>query len=309
MNSDSDMVRFKIIFALILLLIISPDLKAGICTSGTSGLINIPTARVINDKRVVVGMGYVNNKVAYISNGVCDNFPFYITIGYLPRLEFSAGVVFIPGRRSYDGTSTYKDGIISLQYLLLQERKWLPAMAFGARDIYSYILLNTSYITFSKSLIKQKQSTLKLHFGYGSDIIDKHVGVPPWDRKRPVGHTIIGLFGGIEFNWNKSIVYMMEFDTQKINSGFRFRLNPFIELEIDLYDMSEICGGLNVHFNLPRNFTPAKAIRVNPQNSLTGLQDRPDNSVPTRLSVNPEKSLFHYCGDQSIQIQKNKELK
>ena len=239
-----------IILVIILLFTTSNKLLAGICISGTSGLINIPTAQVISVKKVVVGMGYVNNQVAYLSNGLCDNFPFFITIGYLPRLEFSAGVVFVPGRKSYDGTNTYKDGIVSLQCLLLKERKWTPAMAIGVRDIYSYILLNTSFFVLSKNLVQKKNTTLSLHCGYGYDIINRHLGVPPADRKHPVGHTIIGMFGGIEMKWKNNIVYMMEFDSEKINTGFRFRLNPYLELEVDLFNMSKVCGGLNVHFSL-----------------------------------------------------------
>jgi hypothetical protein len=239
--------RIVIIF---LYLSLANNLIAGIWTSGTSSLINIPIARVIGDKEVVVGMGYINQRVAYLSNGRCDNFPFYMTLGYLPRLEFSAGVVFVPGRKSYDGTRTYKDGVVSLQYLLLKERKWTPAIAIGARDIYSFILLNTSYVVSSKKLVQNKQSTLAIHVGYGSKIIDKHIGVPPSDRKRPVGHTIVGIFGGIEMSWKHALVYMVEFDSAKINSGFRLRLNPYVEIEIDFYEMTEVCGGIHVNFRL-----------------------------------------------------------
>ena len=75
---------------------------AGISLAGTSGLINIPTAEVITDQQVTIGMGYINRHSAYLERGHCDNFPFYIVLGYLPRLEFSAGVTFVPGQKSYD---------------------------------------------------------------------------------------------------------------------------------------------------------------------------------------------------------------
>jgi len=222
----------------------------GISLAGTSGLINIPTADVISDRQVTVGVGYMNRHSAYLERGRYDNFPFYIAIGYLPRLEFSAGVMFVPGQRSYDGTKTYKDGVVSLQYLLLKEKKFLPSLAVGARDVYSFILLNTTFIVASKTIRYHSKSNFRFHLGYGSDIIDHHLGVPKKDRKFPVGHTIVGFFGGLEINWNSMITYMLEYDTQQLNSGIRFRLLPGLNFDLDLLSMKNWSGSLNVSFRL-----------------------------------------------------------
>ena len=238
-------------YTFILTLILSiTKIYAGVWSSGTSSLINIPVARVTHSKNITIGAGYVDNRAAYLSDGRFDNFPLYITLGYLPRLEFSAGVVFVPGKRSYDGSNTYKDGVVSVQLLLLKENKFLPAIAAGARDIYSFILLNTSYIVASKTLINKTHSQLMLHWGYADDIFDQHVGVLPKDRNLPVGHTLVGMFGGIEIRWLDSISYMMEFDTQKINTGIRFQLNSNVECEFDLFNMSNFGGGFQVNFAL-----------------------------------------------------------
>ena len=226
------------------------DSHPGISLAGTSGLINIPTARVSSDQQVTIGIGYVNRHSAYLERGHCDNFPIYIVLGYLPRLEFSAGVMFVPGQRSYDGTNTYKDGVVSLQYLLLKERKFLPSLAIGARDIYSFILLNTTFIVASKTIRNHSKSGFRFHFGYGSDIIDHHLGVPKKDRKFPVGHTIVGLFGGFEIQWKEKIVYMLEYDTQRINTGLRFRLKRYLDFDVCLLNMRDLSGGVNFSFDL-----------------------------------------------------------
>ncbi len=222
----------------------------GISLAGTSGLINIPAARVISDQQVIIGIGYVNRNSAYLEPGRYDNYPFYIVVGYLPRLEFSAGVTFVPGDKSYDGTNTYKDGVVSIQYLLVKEKRFLPAVAIGARDIYSFILLNTTFIVTSKTIIKKSNSAVTFHFGYGSDIIDHHLGIPKKDRHFPVGHTIVGLFGGLEFNWKNKISYLVEYDTQRINSGFRFHPLSHFYLDLHFLNMEDLSGSLNVSFNL-----------------------------------------------------------
>jgi hypothetical protein len=222
----------------------------GISLAGTSGLINIPTAEVISDQQVTIGLGYVNRHSAYLETGRCDNYPFSIVIGYLPRLEFSAGVNFVPGRKSYDGTKTYKDGVVSLQYLMFKERKYLPAIAIGARDIYSFILLNTTFIVASKTILQKTKTGLRFHLGYGSDIIDHHLGVPKQDRNYPVGHTIVGLFGGLEINWSGKISYMLEYDTRRINAGLRFNLIPHLGVDVCLLSMKDLSAGLNFSFTL-----------------------------------------------------------
>lgn len=231
-------------------LCITSNSFGGISLAGTSGLINIPAAEVISDQQVTIGAGYINRNSAYLETGRCDNYPFSIVIGYLPRLEFSAGVNFVPGRKSYDGTKTYKDGVVSLQYLLLKERKYLPAIAIGARDIYSFILLNTTFVVASKTILQKTKTGLRFHLGYGSDIIDHHLGVPKQDRNYPVGHTIVGLFGGFEISWREKIIYMVEYDTQRINSGLRFNLIPHLGIDVCLLSMEDLSAGLNFSFNL-----------------------------------------------------------
>lgn len=226
------------------------DANAGISLAGTSGLINIPTAEVINDQQVTLGIGYINRHSAYLETGRCDNFPLYIVLGYLPRLEFSAGVTFVPGQKSYDGTNTYKDGVVSLQCLLLKEKNFFPAIVIGARDIYSFILLNTTFIVTSKTIIEKPHTKLRFHLGYGSDIIDHHLGVPKKDRKFPVGHTIVGVFGGLEINWKEALYYMLEYDSQKINSGFRFRLHPHFNFDLHFLNMKDLSGSFNLSFDL-----------------------------------------------------------
>jgi len=239
-------------FLVFLVFCLSTSIKAfaGISLAGTSGLINIPTADVLQDQQVTVGIGIVNRHAAYLQTDRCDNFPFYIVIGYLPRLEFSAGVTFVPGQKSYDGTNTYKDGVVSLQYLMIKEKRFFPALAIGARDIYSFILLNTSYLVASKNIVRQSNTRVRLHLGYGSDIINQHLGVPKSDRGYPVGHTIIGMFGGMEINWKDSIVYMLEYDTRFMSTGFRFRLNPYLNFDIHLLNMEDLSGSLNLSFGL-----------------------------------------------------------
>lgn len=243
-------VRSRIIILIISWIVVPIDSYAGISLAGTSGLINIPTAEVIGDQQVTIGLGYINRNSAYLETGRCDNFPFYIVIGYLPRLEFSAGVTFVPGQKSYDGTNTYKDGVVSLQYLLLKEKRFFPAIAIGARDVYSFTLLNTTFIVVSKTIRQKSNASFLFHLGYGSDIIDHHLGVPKSDRQFPVGHTIVGMFGGIEIRWKKTATWMFEYDTQRINLGFRFMLNPFFNFDVCLLNMENLSGSLNLSFKL-----------------------------------------------------------
>ena len=120
----------------------------------------------------------------------------------------------------------------------------------GARDVYSFILLNTSFIVSSKTIFQRNETKVKIHLGYGSDMIDQHLGVPKQDRKLPVGHTIVGFFSGFEIQWRESITYMLEYDSQKMNSGFRFRLSPYLNFDVSLLNMEDLSGAFNLSFDL-----------------------------------------------------------
>lgn len=223
---------------------------AGISLAGTSGLINIPTAEVISDQQMVIGFGYMDRHAAYLGTYRYHNYPFFIVLGYLPRLEFSAGVTFVPGQPSYDGTNTYKDGVISLQYLLINERGHRPSIAVGARDIYSFILLNTTFVVASKTIVSRPKSQWRWHVGYGFDFINRHLGVPKKDRDLPVGHTIVGAFWGMEISWNNRIFYLLEYDTQKINAGLRWQVSRHFNLCVARMDMEHWSASLSWIFHL-----------------------------------------------------------
>ena len=223
---------------------------AAVSLGGTSGLINIPVAQVLEDRQVTIGLGMVNRHSAYIQKDISDNFPFYIVIGYLPRLEISVGATFVPGKKSYDGTNTYKDGVIGLQCLLVREKSFVPDLAIGVRDIYRYILLNTTYCVLSKTIAKYPSSSFRIHFGYGSDMIDEHIQVAESDKHRPVGHTIVGMFGGLEFNWRNFVTLMVEYDSDRFNSGLRMHVNRFLYVDIDALNMEDVSGSINFLFRL-----------------------------------------------------------
>ncbi|MBN2012919.1 YjbH domain-containing protein [candidate division KSB1 bacterium] len=242
--------RTTLFIVSIYLLFSSQTVLCDICTSGTSSLINIPVARVIPHEKVAIGISYVHHRVAYLAHGQFDNYPIYMSLGYLPRIEISAGVVFVPGEPSYDGTHTYKDGVISFQVLALKEHRYLPAIAIGARDIYSFILLNTSYLVASKTVVQNPTVQLLLHTGYGSDVINEHQGVPKHDKQHPVGHTIVGLFGGLELNVRPIGTFVLEFDSKKWNGGVKRQLLPHLAAELTMMQLMYICGGFQFTFHL-----------------------------------------------------------
>ena len=242
--------NFILLFIFFIIQLYSVNIYAGICISGTSSLINTPVAKVLDNRNIIVGIGYLNKNVTYLGNKQFNNFPFYVSIGYLPRRECSFGVVMAPGFESYDGTSTYKDAVISLQYLLFKESNWMPSVSIGIRDIYSFILLNTSYLVCSKTIFKQHKTSIQIHTGYGSDIMDEHQGVPLSDKKYPVGHTIIGFFGGFNINMGGWFSYITEYDSDILNTGFKLRLNNYIQLELNLMEMKYPSGGMQINFKL-----------------------------------------------------------
>ena len=240
----------KLLLYITFILIYCRATLAGVSLTGTNGLINTPTAEVTEDRQVFFGYGFIEKCFAQLGNLVADNHSFYFTIGYLPNLELSLKTTFAPNLRGNDLTDTYKDGAFSVQYRILKETKHRPAIAIGLHDFYSYSFFNAFFVVASKDINILHKFPIRLHLGYGVDWIKKHWGDTGPDRNAPVPHHLVGLFGGLELGLHKYINLMLEYDTEKFNSGIRFNFFHRMQLDVDLLHLDTLSGGVNFKFKL-----------------------------------------------------------
>ena len=125
--------------------------EGAVSLAGTSGLINIPTADILEDGEIVFGASYMESNYTHFDDVVYPITPLGLVLGYLPGLELSARLTVINGAPPQTaGLGDYKDGMASVQIRLKREGRYLPAVALGARDVYGFALFNALYGVISK---------------------------------------------------------------------------------------------------------------------------------------------------------------
>jgi hypothetical protein len=136
-------------------------------TTGQTGLINMPDARVAPDGTLRFGYGYA------------EPYPtLWTSITLLPRLELSARYTRVLGYPEPTFGATYgdfKDKSFDGKLVLFEEGRWLPQITIGAQDVMGTRVFEAYYAVLNKRL-----GDFDFTLGYGDKRID-------------------GVFGGVRY--------------------------------------------------------------------------------------------------------------
>jgi hypothetical protein len=138
-------------------------------TTGQTGLINMPDARVAPDGTLRFGYFFG------------EPYPtLWTSVTMLPRLELSARytrIMDVPGFAPQPGRDygDYKDKSFDGKFVLVEEGGWLPQFALGAQDVFGTQIFQAYYAVANKRI-----GDLDFTLGYGEKRID-------------------GLFGGVRY--------------------------------------------------------------------------------------------------------------
>jgi hypothetical protein len=158
-------------------------------TTGQTGLINMPDARIEADGTLRLGVSYFR---PYL--------PVWASVTLLPRLETSFRYTTIRDLPSNlgQGFGDFKDKAFDTKLLLLREDRWWPNLAIGKQDVFGTELFSSEYAVLSKRF-GHSDYTL----GYGTDRID-------------------GLFGGVRYRpaWAGKFALVAEYDANEYTNDF-----------------------------------------------------------------------------------------
>jgi hypothetical protein len=159
-------------------------------TTGQTGLINMPDARVADDGTFRLGASYFRPYET-----------FWSSVTFLPRLELSGRYTVIRGLSGGlgQGFGDYKDKAFDAKGVVLEEGRWWPNLALGAQDFTGTGVFKANYATASKHIGNTDYTV-----GYGTDRID-------------------GVFGGMRhtFGWNRNLSLVVEYDANDYQHDFR----------------------------------------------------------------------------------------
>lgn len=148
---------------------------------GGTGLMEIPNARVIGDGMVRAGASDVD--------------PFrtlYGTLGLFPGLEVNGRVTVLKGVPGLsDAYGDDKDKAADIKYQIVDESKYIPAVAVGLQDPHGTKLFKAEYVVMDREIYP-----FNFTLGYGRDRLD-------------------GLFGGVACQVTERIQLMAEYNPIK----------------------------------------------------------------------------------------------
>jgi hypothetical protein len=216
-----------------------PDL---IGLTGMTGFANTPWAGVLGDRRIEAGYSHVPRRWAYDHRGVDDNEVFYVTMGFLPRVETSVRWTVIPGYRSFeeivpDSRLTDTDYMASGRLCVIRPSWNRPGLSFGVEDV---------------------RGTRRFHSTYG-------VAGMPWRIESLRGRvtmgyafkaleasrrTLLGTFGAFEVTPIRLLHAAVEYDTEKWNLGLSVPGPYGLRARIDWLDLRIPSVGIGFGFSL-----------------------------------------------------------
>ena len=244
---------------LIVLLLIGGVVSAQSVT-GTSGLIHIPSARMLEDGQLVIGAAFIPKPYfTYANRGGYDGvnkrnnpgFNTYITYGILPFVELMFRYTHELNVPVTPKTKYFPDRMFSARVRILNEEKKNPSIVLGFHDFGAIILpfdqrvsgpfggsinnnFSSSYIVVSK-LFRKNFLEFDFSVGYGSDLFK--IGTSSFN----------GIFGGLQINaYDFSLI--TEYDSQYFHSGIKWRLLNSINLMLGFWDFKKPTFSFNYLF-------------------------------------------------------------
>lgn len=167
-------------------------------TSGQTGLINMPSARIEPDGTWTLGFSYARPYVSLYGN-----------LAILPFMELTVSgfrIMHTPGFANNDKYGDYKDKRADLKLRLWPESEWLPEVAVGAQDFMGTRLFGAEYIVASKQL----SDSLDVSLGYGLNTLTP---LGATNAGGTVGRNrLAGVFGGARLKVGNGLALVAEHD-------------------------------------------------------------------------------------------------
>lgn len=202
-------------------------------SSGTTGLLNIPTAEMQKDGTFRLGANYLpeNFTPGTFSYNTAN---YYLNLTFLPFLEITYKCTL--HETSSTGKYTQQDRSFGLRMRLWKEKKYLPAFVIGGRDIYSDVndgghqYFSNKYVVATKS-IHWNKNRMSLSLGSGIEEFSE-MGL---DK----------VFAGISFSpgFYRPLKLMADYDSNAFNIGGSALLFKHLSLYAFVNDFENIVGG------------------------------------------------------------------
>lgn len=222
-------------FILSILLLIYASLSVAQSTSGSTGLLNIPSADMQQDGIFMAGGNYLPE--AFSLNAFPYNtVNYYFNVTFLPFVEINYRLTLIKTERS-KAKYGEQDRSFGVRLRLFKEKKYIPAIVIGGNDIYSQESGKGNQFFSSLYGVGTKTFQAKGHIFK----VTAGIGFNAFSRNQ-----LEGFFGGITYSpaFLQKLSLMADYDTNAVNLGASALFFKRLYLNVFLNDFNNIVGGL-----------------------------------------------------------------
>ena len=234
----------------VIVFLVVSGVVSGQSVTGTSGLIHIPSARMLEDEQLVLGAAYIP-KPYFFRWGVNENpgLTTYITYQILPFVELMFRYTHELNKPFWNpnGDHYFPDRMFSIRFKLLEENKYTPAIVLGAHDFSKLTGLSSQSSLNSMYAATYFVSSKKIDFNGLS--IDTSLGYA-FDFLNQETKDYRGIFYGIELKSNNydSISLIIENNSKNFNTGFRLSAFRIFNIMVGLWDFKKPTFSFNYIF-------------------------------------------------------------
>ena len=236
---------------LIVLLLIG-GVVSGQSVTGTSGLIHIPSARMLEDGQLVIGAAFIPKPYFTRTYGpgrenirLNPGLNTYVTYALFPFMEVMFRYTHELNVPVTMETRYFPDRMFGFRARLLKEKKYFPALVLGLQDasaIFGETCLSCSnysatYFVGSKN-IKTGFGNFDLSIGYA------------FDFKELKAKDYKGVFGGVSFspNFYENASFLFEHNNKGFNTGISTIVLSRFNLMLGLWNLNKPTFSFNYLF-------------------------------------------------------------
>ncbi len=229
----------------VLILVILVECAQSQTVYGVTGLLDIPTAEVIEEMSFTIGAGF--NRDTF-HNTFSDQWTVFMIVGFLPRMEVGLRLAGMPQlavspRPDYDFSYNI-DRSVTLKGLVLKESRFIPSLAVGIQDAFGTSRHYASfYFAASKRFNLYLLGRFVLHVGYGTRWWDNVASIAAAYRYQ-------GLFGGIDIPFTRYFSLYSEYDAQFFYLGTKITITSFLQTSVSISDQHNVravvCGKVSL---------------------------------------------------------------
>ena len=235
----------------VIVFLVVSGVVSGQSVTGTSGLIHIPSARMLEDGQLVLGGSYIPRPYFISTSGYniyqrnANGLNTYINYAIVPFAEVMFRYTHELGAKVNVNSQYFPDRMLSLRFRLLNEKKIIPSIVVGFHDISSITGQTSRAATFHTANYIVISKSINFEFG-NIDITSGHT----FDIGNHKSKDLDGFFGGLKINL-KSINFLdfnFEYDTFNYNLGLNLRPIEPINLMIGIWDFNKPTFSFNYLF-------------------------------------------------------------